>query len=599
MGTLIKDKYIEPVKDTKGNDSCTGYVRAMKEASGDYKYTTCLVCDDYRSENEECNDSYDPSQNDSIYALKVPSKVYSYYHLPINEQKIEKATLTARGTEVKKVTADAATFKVVKYSYSGPELEGKTLSGAADIEIYQNAAPNVKLEKINTSGSSLGTYVSNTWTNQNVKETFSSVAYREGKVYKYQVASSVSGPWTDYCTSLDSTGKCSRTISTSTNYNQIKYIRALDQEGRISAISSYQVKIDKVAPTCSSASGSSTTWTSGNRSIYQYCSDSDSGCTSSYTYQNYSTTTKTSSIMIYDNVGNSRSCPVNVYVDKTAPSCSSVSGASTSWTASNRTIYQYCTDSHSGCRQSSFNQTYSSGTTTTSSIMIYDNVGNSRSCPVNVYVDKTAPSCGSVSGASTSWTSGNRYITVGCSDSGSGCTSNPFGYTFSSSAYSSNINIKDRVGNNRNCSVNVYIDKRADLTVDLAAQKAITTKQDNLPVFPTNKGGSFNKTSVPARCPSGTARADCDSVGVTENYVGVACMNTSAHGGWQFKMLSYTDGSGWSSWSIQKKEKYDRNNNPSSSSNHRLINYYQFTSKAGKASNVIRFDVTYRLSCGY
>ena len=77
--------------------------------------------------------------------------------------------------------------------------------------------------------------------------------------------------------------------------------------------------VDKTPPTCGTASGSSTSWTKNNRTVTQACSDSHSGCVSASTAVAYSTTTKTANITIRDKVGNSKSCPVNVYVDKIAP----------------------------------------------------------------------------------------------------------------------------------------------------------------------------------------------------------------------------------------------------------------------------------------
>lgn len=81
-------------------------------------------------------------------------------------------------------------------------------------------------------------------------------------------------------------------------------------------------------------------------------------------------------------------------IDNTKPTCGSVTGASKSWTSSNRTINVACIDDGE-CSLSSFSQTYTT-TLTTSSITISDKAGNTNSCSVDVYIDKTKPTMTSV-----------------------------------------------------------------------------------------------------------------------------------------------------------------------------------------------------------
>ena len=159
----------------------------------------------------------------------------------------------------------------------------------------------------------------------------------------------------------------------------------------------------------------------------------------------------------------------HIHQDTTAPTCGSWSGESTSWTSGNRTISVGCNDSGgSGCKQSSYSVTYTGTTqTATPSFTISDNAGNTAVCSknVNVYTDKDAPTCGSWSGESTSWTNQNRTISVGCNDSGSGCSQGSYSetYTRSTKTATSSIEIRDNVGHTTKCTknVNVYIDKDA------------------------------------------------------------------------------------------------------------------------------------------
>ena len=177
------------------------------------------------------------------------------------------------------------------------------------------------------------------------------------------------------------------------------YAVTFDGDNYSSAITATLDKIDRTPPTCS-WNGESTSWTDDNRTISATCNDSGSGCkTSNYSKSYTSGTTKneTLSYTMTDNVGNTTVCSkaVNVYVDKTAPTCS-WSGESTSWTNENRTIIATCNDSGSGCKTSNYSKSYTSGTTKneTLSYTMADNVGHTTICSktANVYVDKEAPS---------------------------------------------------------------------------------------------------------------------------------------------------------------------------------------------------------------
>ena len=74
-------------------------------------------------------------------------------------------------------------------------------------------------------------------------------------------------------------------------------------------------------------------------------------------------------------------------------------------------------------------------------------------------IDHTNPTCGTVSGASTTWSNTDRTIKVGCNDSGSGCTNTNISKVFSTDTTTSEIELSDLAGNKTNCSVDVYVDK--------------------------------------------------------------------------------------------------------------------------------------------
>ena len=241
------------------------------------------------------------------------------------------------------------------------------------------------------------------------------------------------------------------------------------------------VYLDVTDPVCPGLTGESTEWTAGNRTIGYGCSDTDSGCASGSSggTKLFNTTTKIGTIDSYtikDIAGNVKVCPIksaNVYVDKTAPTCTE-SGDSTVWTKENRKIYYGCNDPDSGCKAGAsggYNE-YSSTTKTASigSYVIKDNVDNSTTCvgrTANVYVDKTPPVCTAYTGESTVWTAGNRTIGYGCSDTDSGCMEGSSGGSklFDTSTKRTTISAYTIVDNASNIvlcpakEADVYVDK--------------------------------------------------------------------------------------------------------------------------------------------
>ena len=260
--------------------------------------------------------------------------------------------------------------------------------------------------------------------------------------------------------------------------------------------------IDTTKPTCT-FSGESTSWrTSGT--ITATCKDETggSGCTSataskSWAYTSGTATTKTAALSytITDNAGNSTTCSktANVYVDRTAPTCT-WSGESTSWRTSG-TVKATCADTGSGCTSATASKSwaYTSGTATTKkaalSYSMADALGNKATCSktANVYVDRTAPTC-TWSGESTTWrTSGTVKAT--CADSGSGCTSatasKSWAYTSGTATTKTaalSYSMADGVGNTATCSktANVYVDRTAPSFVSWSGTSTTWTNNNRL-----------------------------------------------------------------------------------------------------------------------
>ncbi len=221
------------------------------------------------------------------------------------------------------------------------------------------------------------------------------------------------------------------------------------------------VKIDKTAPTCTSAS-SPAGWTNGSVTVTGTCADTGgSGCVGniSQTYSGQQNSSKSPGT-VYDNAGNSKNCPNSaVKIDTTPPTCTS-SSSPAGWTNGSVTVTGTCHDTGgSGCAGNA-SQTFSGQQNTTKSPgKVYDNAGNAsvNNCPnSNVQIDTTNPTCGRVTYGGDS--TGGVSVSIACSDTGgSGCSGK------STTASSSGaITLKDGAGNTASCSYKVtsYKQKR-------------------------------------------------------------------------------------------------------------------------------------------
>ena len=218
-----------------------------------------------------------------------------------------------------------------------------------------------------------------------------------------------------------------RTYSTNINTTTASPGSVCDNAGNCTTCPTDRtVRIDKSAPTCVS-SGGSTVWTNGNRTITGTCSDNGgSGCTSSTVTRTYSTNTNTTSASpgdVCDNAGNCTTCPANrtVRIDKSAPTCS-VSGSSSAWYNTDRTITGTCSDTGgSGCVSSTVTRTYTTNinTTTASPGDVCDSAGNCTTCTnATVRIDKTAPGITRNPSGQAEWGNSNIVVTLTGTDSG-------------------------------------------------------------------------------------------------------------------------------------------------------------------------------------
>ena len=167
---------------------------------------------------------------------------------------------------------------------------------------------------------------------------------------------------------------------------------------------------------------------------------------------------RTMAVIATDKAGNTSRVNITIPLDRIEPTCSSNNGT-TSWTQSNRTITQYCTDGISGCEKASYVTEYNS-TTRTSSVTIKDVAGNTKSCSYDVYVDKTdptAPTSGAIGAVSGSNTTGTIQTAAGGSkDDHSGFSHYLYKVTNSSTTPSKNNVNSTELTFPRNCGTSYY-----------------------------------------------------------------------------------------------------------------------------------------------
>ena len=217
---------------------------------------------------------------------------------------------------------------------------------------------NVYVDKTAPSLSASGT--STTWTSSNRTITLTSSDSHSGVAGYY-----CNGSWVS---STASSYSCTFSTSTKTATVGVK-----DTVGN-QTTTTVNVYVDKTAPSLS-ASGTSTTWTSSNRTITLTSSDSHSGvagyyCNGSWVSSTassysctFSTTTTTATVGVKDGVGYQTTTTVNVYVDKTAPTSSNISGGSSSWATSRTVSISSGADSHSGLNSTAYCFVQSTSTT--------------------------------------------------------------------------------------------------------------------------------------------------------------------------------------------------------------------------------------------
>ncbi len=261
------------------------------------------------------------------------------------------------------------------------------------------------------------------------------------------------------------------------------------------------VKIDKINPTCTSAS-SPAGWTNGNVTVTGTCADTGgSGCASNVTdtFSGQQDSQQTPGT-VYDNAGNSVLCPTSaVHIDTTAPTCTSASNPG-GWTNGSVTVTGTCADTGgSGCAGNVTDTFSGQQDSQQTPGTVYDIAGNSVLCPTSaVHIDTTAPTCTSASSPSD-WTNGSVTVSGTCYDTGgSGCAGNTSN-TFSGQQDSQQTpgTVYDNAGNSVLCPTSgVHIDTTPPTCNTVSSHTGWTNQQVTLTGVCTDTGGSGCKPNI-------------------------------------------------------------------------------------------------------
>ena len=433
-------------------------------------------------------------------------------------------------------------------TYRATDSSGNTRTLTLDVLVQDTLPPTTPVFELRNE-SSTGTLYNGSWTNKNV--WLGNVVSNDQGVgiqnYQYSTNCNSDTPtWIDFESS----------VILSNDINSQICIRAIDYVGNISEASNLRtLRIDKTAPSCSVAGGSSS-WFNTDRTITGTCGDAGSGCVTNTISRTYTTNTNTTSASpgeVCDNAGNCTTCEnVTVRIDKTFPTCA-VSGGSSTWFNTDRTITGTCSDTGgSGCTG---NATRTFTETTNGNFSpgdVCDAAGNCTTCDTAlVRIDKTFPTC-NVTGGSSSWFNTNRTITGTCSDTGgSGCTGNVSRtFTENTNGSFSPGSVCDNAGNCTNCSLaTVRIDKTfPTCSVSGGSSSWFNTDRtiigtcsdtggsgctgNSSRTFTTNTNGSFSPGDVCdaagncSACGSVTVRIDktfptCNTTGSSEEWFNV------------------------------------------------------------------------------
>lgn len=260
-----------------------------------------------------------------------------------------------------------------------------------------------------------------------------------------------------------------------------------DKAGNVETARSVQVKIDKTSPTIGhtrSPEANAYGWSNADVTVHFVCNDSLSGIKSCTPDQKIVTEGRNQRVTgtATDEATNTANDPVDVSIDKTAPTISAtrtpVTGNAYGWNDADVVVNFLCGDALSGILSCPGAKTFGEGPGQAASGSVSDAAGNTASAGVTgINVDKTAPN---LSGTATplpnadGWYNNDVTVAWACSDALSGlrgatptkpCPLADSTITGEGSNLSASASVTDLAGNTTTRSVGgIAIDRTAPAT---------------------------------------------------------------------------------------------------------------------------------------
>ena len=348
------------------------------------------------------------------------------------------------------------------------------------------------------------------------------------------------------------TGDLKQSYIYSKDTNKTYCIRAVDKAGNASDWSKpYYIKVDKTKPTCGTITLNGTAGTNGwyrsNVTVSKTNgSDALSGhksTTLSHTSLTSETSGTTVTLTTTDNAGNKCTTTKTVKIDKTNPKCGTITLSGTvgsnGWYRSNVTVSKANgSDALSGHASTTVSHSSITSDTkgTTVTLTTKDKAGNSCSTTKTVKVDKTKPTCGTISFSGTSGNNGWYRSTVTVNKSnGSDATSGHASTTVSHSSVGNTtgttvtLTTRDNAGNSCSTSKTVKVDATKPNAGSVVLQKTNGSNGNRGDVIGGYSAGTWSKNYVLA---STTGSSDSYS-GVAKREVVVVAGSASGNGTFQ------------------------------------------------------------------
>ena len=416
-----------------------------------------------------------PVDMDVVDTNKIGTYTVKYEYSPL---KVDGSGNVEKQTKTRKVVVYENESPGINISYENKVADTSLDLGSLPTNNKNGTSSNVKTET--------GVYTSGTWAQRiTISISGSAIEIPEPGVTISRYQWNKDGVWQDFCVTDNN---C--TVEIASDMNQEIKFRMVSSNGRISKETEpIIIRRDYSPPTCTlllsgrKGNGVESDWYVEDVGISFASKQEGSGGVESAKsgikinniFRGNTKVNRTNSntenshsadgtgIMyvgyVEDNAGNFVTCRKTFKRDATVPTCTnSGDRPKDSYTKSAVTITWGCSDETSKCDPDrsggSHKYTTTIKTSQISAYDIYDKAGNKTTCPArtaNVFVDTTAPSCGT-EGYSYSGTDGVK-ATIGCSDSHSGCVQAT--YTSALVTSSNTLTISDKVGNSKICSYTV------------------------------------------------------------------------------------------------------------------------------------------------